>query len=187
MPLEKQICFKIVWGCAKILPLTVLQFSSRFEFFVRKAKNVHVNPAAGGLWHVTINGLMCHKTVLSLFSIVPLIRVWYRCFSRASSKLFLCSPIFTKCAILELKNWTYTLSPCVLFSMSVDGFHSPSATLDTKLNKLTSFLGLFFLTSDTVQTTRIRKMEISWKGFRTCKFILANIKNFENEVGISLV
>lgn len=34
------------------------------------------------------------------------------------------------------------LSPCVLFSMSVDGFHSPSATLDAKLNKLTSFLGL---------------------------------------------
>ena len=148
--MEKQICFTIVWGCAKILPLTVLQFSSRFEFFVRKAKNVHVYPAAGGLWHVTINGLMCHKTVLSCSIFyrsldTSVVSVLFESFFETFPLLIWNSPIFTKCAILELKNWTYTPSPCVLFSMSVDGFHSPSATLDAKLNKLTSFLGLFTL------------------------------------------
>ena len=71
--------------------------------------------------------------------------VLFESFFETSPLLIWNSPIFTKSAILELKNWTYTLSPCVLFSMSVDGFHSPSATSDAKLNKLTSFLGLFTL------------------------------------------
>lgn len=29
-------------------------------------------------------------------------------------------------------------------------------------------------------------MKMSGKSFRTCKFILANINNFENKVGVSL-